>query len=117
MLAEPMSQRGSYRDVLDNIMRRSMEKKGSRLPRVVSSPRETIAKKKTGEKKERNCGLCLEEFEPDSKIIICKCGRKYHLLCASRVGQCPICDNDLKPLCDEIMDGRKVKDYSFIWGK
>ena len=117
MQAESPGGRGSYRDVLDNIMRRSMEKKGSRLPRVISSHRETPIKKKTGEKKESKCGLCLEEFNPDSKIITCKCGRKYHLLCASRVGQCPICDNDLKPLCDEIMDGRKVRDYSFIWGK
>jgi len=117
MQTGPPDGRGSYRDVLDNIMRRSMERKGSRLPRVVSSSRETPAKKEGLQKKEEKCGLCLETFERDSKIINCKCGRKYHLLCASHVGQCPICDNDLKTLCDEVMDGRKVRDYSFIWGK
>ncbi|MDP6155149.1 MAG: hypothetical protein QF682_03310 [Candidatus Thermoplasmatota archaeon] len=103
----------SYRDLLDRIANTSEKKK--------QPDQKTSTSKETGdalnETEYRKCGICLEGFRPNSKVVKCNCGRAYHIICATQVGECPICDVDLLDLSSRLMGRGKVKDYSFIWGK
>ncbi len=102
-----------YRKLLDRIASTSQKKIGSEKKPSPKNPA-GFPDNKTENKK---CGICLEEFGRHSKVVTCNCGRCYHILCATQVGECPICDADLLALSSRLMDRGKVNDYSFIWGK
>jgi len=102
-----------YRELLDRIARSTEKKKDTE--KKPSVPNDTGIRQKDTENKK--CGICLEGFKPHSKIVNCNCERSYHILCATQVGECPICDADLQELSSKLMDRGKVRDYSFIWGK
>jgi len=101
----------SYRELLDRIASTSEKKKHPEQP-IRNAP--GVPQNET---ENRKCGICLEGFKPHSKIVNCSCGKSYHIICATQVGECPICDADLLKLSSRLMDRGRVKDYSFIWGK
>ncbi len=43
----------------------------------------------------RNCGSCNEEIPDDLEHVKCKCGKRYHLGCAQRTGECSYCSAKL----------------------
>lgn len=38
------------------------------------------------------CGVCMGVVKPGLKIVICKCGSKYHSACWKRISRCPKCE-------------------------
>jgi uncharacterized membrane protein len=60
----------------------------------------------------KKCGICLGAIKTGLTVVHCKCGKYYHLSCASRVGSCPTCDAsyDTKFLAKYGERGKKVAD-------
>jgi len=44
----------------------------------------------------KNCGSCGEEIPEDLEHVKCKCGKKYHIGCAQRNGECVVCLSKLE---------------------
>jgi chromosomal replication initiator protein DnaA len=41
------------------------------------------------------CQVCLGVIKTGLPVVICRCGKKFHEMCALRVERCPSCDLDL----------------------
>ncbi|MDP7265229.1 MAG: RING-H2 finger protein, partial [Candidatus Thermoplasmatota archaeon] len=71
------------------------------LPKVIL----TDGKMPTIEKRERpqkrvlpestRCNICLGYIKTGLPLITCVCSKNYHISCASRVEQCPMCNHDM----------------------
>jgi len=42
------------------------------------------------------CNICLGFIKVGLPVVTCVCSKNYHLSCATRVGECPTCQSDLK---------------------
>lgn len=119
------SAKGDYRNILDRIVEKTRKKKELEVPRIVmpEDVSDTVIRPARKDKsKRKRCGVCLDEITDSTDMIDCICGRCYHAACANTIGECPVCDNDLKEamgrsLVSQGLVGRGDDELSFIWGR
>ena len=56
------------------------------------------------------CNVCLGFIKTGFPLITCVCSKSYHVSCASRMGKCPICSQDLLDYDDRIGTEQKIGD-------
>ncbi len=60
----------------------------------------------------KRCNICLGAIKPGLEVVKCRCDKYYHLSCASRVEECPVCSAQYdKAYFDKVSGkGKRPKD-------
>lgn len=56
------------------------------------------------QKEVTKCNICLGYIKPTLPLITCVCSKSYHVSCATRTGECPICGTELLDYEDRTGD-------------
>ena len=115
MMPSPFSDREDYRGVSSDDYSQDIPTLVPVEPRQPKVERRSRPYKHTLDESTK-CNICLGFIKTGLPLLTCVCSKSFHVSCACRMGQCPICTRDLldyddltiRPESKESFDGEMV---------